>query len=81
MRETQIDRDPALLLLGQAVGVDARQGLHQRRLAMVDVPGRADQEALHGKRLQPERRWALGAGRWARKGTDSFFAKRLSPSA
>jgi len=68
-------------ILGQAIGVDARQGLHQRRLAMVDVPGRADQEALHGKRLQPKRRWALGAGRWALGRRPIPFSPSASPGA
>jgi len=31
----------ALLLLGQAVAVDTREGLDQRCLAVVDVPGGA----------------------------------------
>ena len=51
---------PAPLLLGQPVGVDARQGLDQGGLAVVDVPGRADQEALHGRRLSPNARRAAG---------------------
>ena len=42
--ETQVDRDPALLLGGEAVGVDAGQGPHQRGLAVVDVPRRADHQ-------------------------------------
>ncbi len=47
--EAQVDRDPALLLGREAVGVDAGQGPDQRRLAVVDVPGRPeDQVALSG---------------------------------
>ena len=38
----EIDGDAAPLLLGEAVGVDAGERLHQRRLAMVDVAGGAD---------------------------------------
>ncbi len=41
VREPELDRDPALLLLLEAVGVDARGCLDQRGLAVVDVPGRA----------------------------------------
>ncbi len=37
--EAQVDGDPALLLGGQPVGVDAGQGADQGRLAVVDVPG------------------------------------------
>ena len=39
-----VDRHPAPALLGQPVGVDAGQGPQQRRLAVVDVPGRADDD-------------------------------------
>ncbi len=38
----EIDRDPALVLLGQPVGVLAGQRLDERRLAVVDVTRRAD---------------------------------------
>ena len=38
----EIDGDAAPLLLGQAIGVDAGQRLHQRGLAVVDVAGCAD---------------------------------------
>ena len=50
--EAQIDRDAARLFLGQAVGVDARQRLHQQRLAVVDVACGGDD---HLKTL-PQRR-------------------------
>nr|WP_240787078.1 hypothetical protein [Ramlibacter rhizophilus] len=40
--ETQVDRDPAGLFLRQPVGVDAGQGAHQQRLAMVDMAGSGD---------------------------------------
>ena len=43
--EAQVDRDAARLLLGQAVGVDAGQRAHQRRLAVVDVARGADDHA------------------------------------
>jgi len=39
--EAQVDGDPPLLLLLEAVGIHAGEGVHQRRLAVVDVPGRA----------------------------------------
>jgi len=45
-RETDVDRHPPLLLLAQAVGVDSRQRLDERRLAVVDVAGRADDDGL-----------------------------------
>lgn len=40
--EAKIDGEPAALLVGQTIGVDARQGLHQERLAVIDVSGRRD---------------------------------------
>ena len=42
MCETDIDGDAAALLFFQAVGVNAGQRLDQRGLAMVDVPGGAN---------------------------------------
>ena len=38
----EIDGDAAPLLLGQAIGIDAGQRLHQRGLAVIDVTGGAD---------------------------------------
>ena len=38
----EIDGDAAPLLLGQAIGIDAGQRLHQRGLAVIDVAGGAD---------------------------------------
>ena len=43
--EAQIDGHAALLLLGQAVGIDAGQRLHQQRLAVIDMAGRGDDHA------------------------------------
>jgi hypothetical protein len=43
-REAELDRDAARLLLGEAIGVDAGQRAHERRLAVVDVAGRAEHE-------------------------------------
>ena len=42
--KAEIDGHPSALLLFQAVGVDAGQGLDQARLAMIDVAGGADDE-------------------------------------
>ena len=42
------ERDAAALLLGQAVGVDSGQRLDERRLAMIDVPCRSDDDAQRG---------------------------------
>ncbi len=41
--EAEIDAQPPRLLLGQTVGVDARQRLHELRLAVIDVSGGGDQ--------------------------------------
>ena len=38
-REAEVDREPARLLLREPVGIGARQREHERRLAVVDVPG------------------------------------------
>jgi hypothetical protein len=45
-REAEVDRHPALLLLLEPVGIDAGQHFHERRLAVVDVPGGADDDGL-----------------------------------
>src|SRR5207245_4793526 len=47
-REPDVDCDPARLLLGHAVCVDAGERLHQGRLAVVDVARRPDDDVLHG---------------------------------
>ena len=44
LREAELDRDAALALLGQPVGVHAGERLDQRGLAVVDVPGGAERE-------------------------------------
>ena len=46
-REAQVDSHAALLLLVEAVGVDPREGEHERRLAMIDVSGGPDD--VHGR--------------------------------
>ncbi len=45
--EPEVHGDPAFLLLLQPVGIHPREGLHQSCLAMVDVPGRAQDESTH----------------------------------
>ncbi len=48
--EAEVDGHLPLLLLLEAVGVDAGEGLHQGRLAVVDVAGGADDVHLFGER-------------------------------
>ncbi len=43
-RKPQVDGEPALLLLAQPVGVDSREALHQRGLAVVDMARSADDQ-------------------------------------
>ena len=53
--EADVDGDAAGLFFGQAVAVDAGQGLDQRGLAVVDVAGGAeDQVAWHAGTLLPQ---------------------------
>jgi len=49
-REAEVDRHPALDFLLEAVGIDACERLHERRLAVIDVSGGADDDGLdvHG---------------------------------
>ncbi len=47
-RESQVDGDAPPLLLLPAVGIDAGEGFHQGRLAVVDVTGGPDYEAAEG---------------------------------
>ena len=44
MGEAEVDRDPALLLLLEPVGIGSGQGPDERALAVVDVPGGPDDE-------------------------------------
>ena len=44
--EAQVDCHLALFFLAQPVGVDACQGVNQRRLAVIHVAGRADHSHL-----------------------------------
>ena len=49
MREPEIDRDAARLLLLEPIGIGPRQGAHERALAVIDVSGRAyDDGSCHG---------------------------------
>ena len=47
--EAEVDRDAALLLLLQAVGVGAGERAHERALPVVDVAGRPDDEGAQGR--------------------------------
>ncbi len=58
VREAELDGDAALLLFLQAIGVDPGERAHQRRLAVVDVTGGADdarERGGHAQRLLLER--------------------------
>src|SRR2546427_5585958 len=69
--EPEVDRDPARLLLGQTVGVDAGERLHQRGLAVIDVARRADDDVLghwSGGRAPGARRgWRAVGTTWLRR--------------
>ena len=45
--EAEIDGDAAAFFFGEAVGVDAGEGLDQRGFAVVDVAGGADDDGFH----------------------------------
>ena len=47
MGKADVNGDAAALLFFQAVGIDAGEGLYQRGLSVVDVPGGADDDGLH----------------------------------
>ena len=52
-REVQVDGDAPAPLLGEPVHGAAGERFHQRRLAVVDVAGSADDHAaIHGRRSQ-----------------------------
>src|SRR4029077_8101111 len=64
-REPEVDRDAALLLLLQPVGLLPREGADERRLAVVDVPRRADDEghvSRGRRRARPGRKCRAGRG-------------------
>ena len=68
VREPQVDGDAALLLLLEAVGVLAGEGLDEARLAVVDVAGGSD-DVRHGgcspARVNGKRAFRAGPGGWA----------------
>ena len=47
--EAEVDRDAALLLLLQPVGIGAGERAHERALPVVDVAGRPDDEGAQGR--------------------------------
>ena len=51
--KTQVDRHLALFFLAQAIRVNAGQGVHQGRLAVIDVAGGADHAHRASGRRQP----------------------------
>ena len=46
--KADVDGDAAPLLFFEAIGIDAGERFDQRGLAVVDVPGGADDDGLHG---------------------------------
>ena len=48
VREADVDGDAAALFFFEPVGIDAGQGFDQRGLAVIDVPGGADDDGFHG---------------------------------
>src|SRR5690606_11910982 len=63
----EVDRHPALDFLLEAVGIDAGQRLHERRLAVVDVSGGADDDGLDLHGFGP--RSLAGSGGFPARGT------------
>ncbi len=63
-REAELDGDAALLFLRQPVGVDAGERPHERGLAVIDVPGGADDH--DGNRVFTARRRCSGGSRAGR---------------
>ena len=61
MREAEVDGDAAVLFFLQPVGIGAGQRQHEAALAVIDVPGGADHDVLHGRqrlrRVLPRRGW------------------------
>src|SRR5207253_7228053 len=43
--KAEVDRDSATFLFGQSIRIDAREGLHERRLAVIDVAGGPEDHA------------------------------------
>ena len=61
VRVPGFQRDAAALLLGQPIGVDPGERLHQRRLAVIDVAGGADDDAERASRRATHRPTPLPA--------------------
>ena len=66
VREAEVDGDAAALLFGEAVGVGSGEGFYQRRLAVIDVTGSADDDVSH---------------LWARMPANAHFSCRASTRA
>ena len=75
--EAEIDRDPARLLFLQPIRVDAGERAHERRLAVIDVSGCADD---HVRSAGP-RCAARSAVRFSRKSRSSSRQRTSSSSA
>src|SRR6516164_6838784 len=86
--EAAIDRQPAPLLLRQAIGVDAGQRLHQCGLAVIDMAGGRQDHGLPRPPSWPfpacgggkgrGRSRLASAGSWARKAASSSRQRRSS---
>ena len=50
--KADVDGDAAPLFFFEAVGIDAGQGFHQRRLAVIDMSGGADDDGLHRRQYR-----------------------------
>ena len=46
LRKTQLDRDAAQLFFGEAIRVGAGKRTHERALAVINMPGRCEDEPL-----------------------------------
>ena len=85
LRVAELDRDAALPLLAQAVGVLAGEERDERRLAVVDVPGGAEREGAR-RQAQPEstrrrRRTAEPRARHAQSAASTAAASSSSSSS
>src|SRR5947207_138437 len=46
LRKTHLDRDSAQLFFGEAIGIDTGERTHERALAVINMPGRREDEPL-----------------------------------
>src|SRR6202011_303054 len=67
--EAEVDGETAGLLLGESIGVGAREGQDQRRLAVVDVAGGGN---------RPHRSWTTPGRAPARRSSSSGSTVRRS---